>query len=545
MSNRAQVAAYLKSKGVAPVKIAGILANIEDESGFQPAINEGNPTVPGSRGGYGLFQHTGPRRRALEAYAGDGVSDWRKQIDFAMTEPDMANYLKGSYASPGEAAVGFLDKFERPAKKHRDARAAKYLGSTFPMPDVRMASNYGGMTTGSTNPMDIPGDPRTGRMNMPMNPYAPMPVAPGQTLMPQMPGQPQQQGFGGLMANPLFQMGAAIAANPSGYGGSALQGLGAAVGAQQKYQLMAQNAAMQQQRLAMSLTDLEDKRADRQQRRELVSRLKRGGRTAEADAIAAGADPSDVLMPKAPRTETFFEGDEAVQKQWDPTTQSWNTVGTGPRWKPDAPEGEDSTASMRNYEYLVEQGVDPQKARDMTFKSGTTVNIGSTPQGARPVTDPDTGEVTGYQPLPGSPQYQKIQDEAQRISQGVNSVTELRSLIDKHGTEATPFSSGKVRGKMSDLYGRIVAAIAASRGMGVLQEGERQAVEAQYPDPSKIGSLTKSDERMMAAYESLLEELQTSLAAKESQMGGGAGTVGPQLGDKDVPYGESTEWESF
>ena len=42
--------------------------NMQDESGFDPGINEINPTVKGSRG-YGLYQLTGPRRRAYETFA--------------------------------------------------------------------------------------------------------------------------------------------------------------------------------------------------------------------------------------------------------------------------------------------------------------------------------------------------------------------------------------------------------------------------------------------------------------------------------------------
>lgn len=63
--------------------------NFQDESGLNPGINERNPLVPGSRGGFGLYQLTGPRRRAYEQFANQrGVApfDIDAQLDFMMTE---------------------------------------------------------------------------------------------------------------------------------------------------------------------------------------------------------------------------------------------------------------------------------------------------------------------------------------------------------------------------------------------------------------------------------------------------------------------------
>ena len=67
----------------------GFVMNFKDESGLNPGINEQAPIVPGSRGGFGLAQWTGPRRKALEAYAssqGKPVSDMNVQLDFLMQE---------------------------------------------------------------------------------------------------------------------------------------------------------------------------------------------------------------------------------------------------------------------------------------------------------------------------------------------------------------------------------------------------------------------------------------------------------------------------
>ena len=47
----------------------GIVGNLGYESGGLKTLQEIEPAVPGSRGGYGWAQWTGPRRRAFEAWA--------------------------------------------------------------------------------------------------------------------------------------------------------------------------------------------------------------------------------------------------------------------------------------------------------------------------------------------------------------------------------------------------------------------------------------------------------------------------------------------
>lgn len=54
---------------ITPEDAAAIMGNAGHESGGLVTLQEIKPTVPGSRGGYGWMQWTGPRRRAYEAYA--------------------------------------------------------------------------------------------------------------------------------------------------------------------------------------------------------------------------------------------------------------------------------------------------------------------------------------------------------------------------------------------------------------------------------------------------------------------------------------------
>ncbi len=125
----------LTARGM-PRHIAEAFAlNAMDESGMNPAINEIAPLVPGSRGGFGLMQWTGPRRRALEAFAaerGADVADPAIQMDFLLTElhgPEAAAWRAISAAGDtGRAAAEIVNKFLRPAEAHRARREAAYLG---------------------------------------------------------------------------------------------------------------------------------------------------------------------------------------------------------------------------------------------------------------------------------------------------------------------------------------------------------------------------------------------------------------------------------
>jgi hypothetical protein len=77
----------LVSRGMPEHIAEGFALNFQDESGMNPGINEASPIVPGSRGGFGLAQWTGPRRDALEGYAtNSGRPDRRAGDDRARVE---------------------------------------------------------------------------------------------------------------------------------------------------------------------------------------------------------------------------------------------------------------------------------------------------------------------------------------------------------------------------------------------------------------------------------------------------------------------------
>jgi hypothetical protein len=123
----------LVARGLPEHVADAFVLNFKDESGLNPAINEKNPVVPGSRGGYGLYQLTGPRRTAYEQFAaqrGVDPSNVDAQLDFLMTElqgPE-AKAAQSILSAPdtATAAQAIVNDFLRPAPEHRAARAARY-----------------------------------------------------------------------------------------------------------------------------------------------------------------------------------------------------------------------------------------------------------------------------------------------------------------------------------------------------------------------------------------------------------------------------------
>ena len=135
LSMEGRIREGLKARGL-PEHIAnGFIANFKDESNLNPGINEAAPVVPGSRGGFGLAQWTGPRRKALEAFAasqGKPVDDLNVQLDFLMqelsgSEAGAAGAIMSAKNAP-EAAAAIVNSFLRPAEEHRSRREAEYLG---------------------------------------------------------------------------------------------------------------------------------------------------------------------------------------------------------------------------------------------------------------------------------------------------------------------------------------------------------------------------------------------------------------------------------
>ena len=128
----------LMARGLPEHVARGILANMMVESRLDPGINEIAPTVPGSRGGYGLNQWTGPRRRQYEAFAeqrGSSLDDLDTQLDFTLwelqnTEKSAAGNLMAAPDAEAAARI-YSDQFLRPGVPNMSARL-NALGSIGP-----------------------------------------------------------------------------------------------------------------------------------------------------------------------------------------------------------------------------------------------------------------------------------------------------------------------------------------------------------------------------------------------------------------------------
>jgi Phage tail lysozyme len=161
----------LVARGV-PLHVAqGVTARLNGESGLNPGINEIAPLVEGSRGGFGLAQWTGPRRRQLESFAAERglpVNDPELQLDFLMWEN--ANTEKGAWSKvmgakdAVHAAELFTNHWERPGIPHLDATLAT-------------ARKYSGIEAGPYTPQ-APNGLATPDSEAPQNALAQQPQAP-------------------------------------------------------------------------------------------------------------------------------------------------------------------------------------------------------------------------------------------------------------------------------------------------------------------------------------------------------------------------------
>lgn len=129
-----QIMDYFIEKGLTKEQAAGIVGNLQRESGLDPGIEERGNGI-----GYGLAQWSFGRRDNLEAFAGEQnkpVSDLKLQLDFLwkeLTTTESAT-LQAFKANPNmnasEAAAVFESKFERAgivALGERQSAANQYL----------------------------------------------------------------------------------------------------------------------------------------------------------------------------------------------------------------------------------------------------------------------------------------------------------------------------------------------------------------------------------------------------------------------------------
>ncbi|MGB6105635.1 MAG: phage tail tip lysozyme [Pusillimonas sp.] len=121
-----------KDLNLTPQQAAGIVGQLGYESEGLQAINERKPVVPGSRGGYGWSQWTGPRRRQFEDWAGQNSMDVATPeanygfLVHELTNTPESRVLDQIRQAQDAQSAGriFTDRFLRPGVPAYDKRAS-------------------------------------------------------------------------------------------------------------------------------------------------------------------------------------------------------------------------------------------------------------------------------------------------------------------------------------------------------------------------------------------------------------------------------------
>lgn len=132
-----------------PAAAAGITGNFDAETGGFKHMQEIKPLIPGSRGGYGWAQWTGPRRVQFEAWTKqNGLDPASKEANYGFFKHEMMNTPEGKVLAslqgvedPGQAASIFSDQYFRPGIPHMDRRvsaAQAYVGGS---PSIQSAGD--------------------------------------------------------------------------------------------------------------------------------------------------------------------------------------------------------------------------------------------------------------------------------------------------------------------------------------------------------------------------------------------------------------------
>jgi hypothetical protein len=125
-----QMASYLKSKGLDPEHIGGLLVSVKWECGFRPGVWIASDNNQGPSGGLFGFHNgkkdgTGLFTKMIWACGGldKWQTNWQGQFDFALQSSTAKSYLSKRFASAGEAASWWVINYEKPADTHGQAVA--------------------------------------------------------------------------------------------------------------------------------------------------------------------------------------------------------------------------------------------------------------------------------------------------------------------------------------------------------------------------------------------------------------------------------------
>jgi hypothetical protein len=146
-----QARQFFLSKGLSQDQVAGILANISAESGFNPNLSGDNGTS------YGLFQHHADRLAAMRAQYGANPTA-QQQLEFAwqelQTSHEMTLLRLQQQRTASGAAYEFAGSFEVPQNTGQRANERAAAAPQF-LPGPRAAAG----STGAPSPVSAVPDP--------------------------------------------------------------------------------------------------------------------------------------------------------------------------------------------------------------------------------------------------------------------------------------------------------------------------------------------------------------------------------------------------
>lgn len=135
----------MKDYKLSKEQAAGIVGNLDYETGGFKFMQELSPVVKGSRGGFGFAQWTGDRRREFDSYVSANKLDPQSyEANYGFLKHEFDNTREGSVldklratSNAGSAAAIFSNEFLRPATEtanvpRRSFRANRYVEEYIP-----------------------------------------------------------------------------------------------------------------------------------------------------------------------------------------------------------------------------------------------------------------------------------------------------------------------------------------------------------------------------------------------------------------------------
>ena len=182
-------------------------------------------------------------------------------------------------------------------------------------------------------------------------------------------------------------------------------------------------------------------------------------------------------------------------------------------------QAQQASATLQERRISAEQNLQNQRTAAAGAAAAATgaggANLGPLPQGMQWEMGP--GGVPRAIALPNTQEWLKAETTVAATNRAKERIAEMRAHIKDGGTAFLP---GNRAGVLSNLYGSIIADMGLSRGMGVLQEGERRALESSFPDPTKAGALVPgSNAQILGALDQLDTEVNSHLVRNQRMFG--------------------------